>query len=85
MKALILAAGVGSRLAPLTDHLPKCLVEVNGTPILMKQIENLVDMFADDASVDVSQYTSLIELVIVLAIIGLIVGIVRTYTKGEAD
>ena len=54
-------------------------------PVAMKQIENLVDMFADDASVDVSQYTSLIELVIVLAIIGLIVGIVRTYTKGEAD
>ena len=41
MKALILAAGVGSRLAPLTDHMPKSLVEVNGTPILMKQIENL--------------------------------------------
>ena len=42
-------------------------------PVAMKQIENLVDMFADDASVDVSQYTSLIELVIVLAIIGPII------------
>ena len=41
MKALILAAGVGSRLAPLTDRLPKSLIEVNGVPILMHQIECL--------------------------------------------
>lgn len=41
MKALILAAGLGSRLAPLTDNCPKSLVEVNGKPILFKQIENL--------------------------------------------
>lgn len=42
MKALILAAGFGSRLAPITDNLPKSLVPVNGTPILFKQIENLL-------------------------------------------
>ena len=41
MKALILAAGCGSRLAPITDTCPKSLVPVNGKPILMKQIENL--------------------------------------------
>lgn len=41
MKALILAAGLGSRLAPITDNCPKSLVPVNGKPILMKQIENL--------------------------------------------
>ena len=41
MKALILAAGLGSRLAPLTDKMPKSLVTVNGIPILSKQIENL--------------------------------------------
>ena len=41
MKALILAAGIGSRLAPLTNDRPKTLVEVNGKPILFQQIDNL--------------------------------------------
>jgi mannose-1-phosphate guanylyltransferase len=31
---LLLAAGVGQRLRPLTDRLPKCLVPVDGTPLL---------------------------------------------------
>lgn len=43
MKALILAAGMGTRLAPLTNNLPKSLVTVNGKPILVKQIENLYE------------------------------------------
>lgn len=34
MKAFLLGAGVGSRLRPLTDHVPKCLVPVNGEPLL---------------------------------------------------
>lgn len=34
MKAFLLGAGVGSRLRPFTDHTPKCLVPVCGTPLL---------------------------------------------------
>lgn len=41
MKALILAAGRGSRLNTLTDSKPKCLVEIAGKPLLQWQIETL--------------------------------------------
>ncbi len=51
MKALILAAGLGSRLAPLTDECPKSLVKVNGKQILLKQIENLRENKIDDITI----------------------------------
>lgn len=38
-KAIIVAAGMGSRLSPYTDDRPKCLVEVNGKSILERQVE----------------------------------------------
>ncbi len=34
MKAFLLAAGIGSRLRPVTDTTPKCLVPIDGTPLL---------------------------------------------------
>ncbi|GAB6127073.1 nucleotidyltransferase family protein [Humidesulfovibrio idahonensis] len=34
MRAILLAAGLGTRLAPLTNVLPKCLMPVNGVPLL---------------------------------------------------
>jgi len=40
--AIILVAGLGSRLKPLTDEVPKCLTEVNGRPILERTLDALV-------------------------------------------
>lgn len=39
--ALLLAAGLGNRLSPLTKQIPKCLTEVNGVPILERLIVSL--------------------------------------------
>lgn len=38
MKAIVLAAGQGTRLRPLTDDIPKCMVEINGISIIHRQI-----------------------------------------------
>lgn len=51
MKALILAAGLGSRLAPITNTCPKSLVSVNGMPILLKQIAGLTENGITDITV----------------------------------
>jgi mannose-1-phosphate guanylyltransferase len=40
-KALVLAAGQGTRLRPLTDRVPKCLVEIDGRPLLDYWLERL--------------------------------------------
>ena len=48
MNAIILAAGMGTRLRPLTNDRPKCLVAVNGVPMVERQIQFLKEKGIDD-------------------------------------
>lgn len=41
MKAFLLAAGLGSRLRPITDRIPKCLVPIGRQPLLQVWLELL--------------------------------------------
>lgn len=41
MEMIILAGGLGKRLRPLSDEIPKCMVPVNGKPLLDYQLERL--------------------------------------------
>ncbi|WP_343690725.1 NTP transferase domain-containing protein [Chitinophaga sp.] len=59
MNAIILAAGKGTRLFPLTEHIPKPLIRVQGVPIIERQIAFLQDVGIDEIFVVVgylSQY-----------------------------
>ena len=48
MQAVVLAAGEGTRLRPLTEDKPKGMVEVEGKPILTHCLEQLVELGADE-------------------------------------
>ena len=48
MKAIVLAAGEGTRLRPLTEDKPKAMVEVDGKPILTHCFDQLVELGADE-------------------------------------
>ncbi|WP_315081674.1 sugar phosphate nucleotidyltransferase [uncultured Clostridium sp.] len=48
MRAILVAAGMGTRLRPLTNTIPKSLVEVNGISLLERQIINLKEIGIDE-------------------------------------
>lgn len=51
MKALILAAGFGKRLQPITNTIPKSMVEVNGTPLLVNALNHLTFLGIKDIGI----------------------------------
>lgn len=61
MKAMILAAGRGERMRPLTNHRPKPLLEVGGKPLIQYHLENLVSVGFSELVINVSWLGEQIE------------------------
>ncbi len=58
MKAMILAAGLGTRLKPWTDHHPKALAVVNGKSLLQRNIEYLQSFGIHEVLVNVHHFAN---------------------------
>lgn len=56
MKAMIFAAGLGTRLRPLTDHTPKALIPLAGRPMLERVIERMVRAGVTDLTINVHHH-----------------------------
>lgn len=61
MKAMIFAAGLGTRLRPLTDIMPKALVPVAGKPLLLHQIEKLNAAGFNDITVNIHHFPEMMK------------------------
>ena len=61
MKAMILAAGLGTRLQPLTDDRPKALVEVGGSPMLDLTIRFLMKYGIEEIIINVHHFADQLE------------------------
>ncbi|MCA4783085.1 nucleotidyltransferase family protein [Empedobacter stercoris] len=56
MKAMIFAAGLGTRLKPFTENHPKALAIVNGKPLLQRNIEYLKSYGIDEVVINVHHF-----------------------------
>jgi len=61
MKAMIFAAGLGTRLRPLTDNRPKALVEINGRTLLEMTLSRLRSFGVNDVIINVFHFADMIE------------------------
>jgi NDP-sugar pyrophosphorylase family protein len=61
MKAMILAAGLGTRLRPLTDTRPKALVELNGRTLLEITLTRLRTFGITEAIINVHHFADMVE------------------------
>ena len=60
-KAMLFAAGLGTRLKPLTDHCPKALVEIEGRPLLAITLERLIAEGFEQVVVNVHHFAPMIK------------------------
>lgn len=61
MKAMILAAGRGERMRPLTDHTPKALLQVGGNPLIVLIIQSLLRAGIKDLVINLAHLGQRIE------------------------
>ena len=61
MRALLLAAGLGTRLDPLTRYLPKCLMPLHGRPLLDHWLEKLSGLGVVEFVVNTHHHADLVE------------------------
>ena len=56
IKALLLSAGLGTRLRPITESIPKCLVEINNEPILERWLRTLEEINCSSTIVNIHYF-----------------------------
>lgn len=61
MKAMILAAGKGTRLGKITEKIPKVLVDINGKSVLHLAVEKCTASGFDDIIINVHHFADLVE------------------------
>lgn len=61
MKVMILAAGLGTRMRPLTDHCPKPLLDVAGKPLVVRHIERLAEAGFTELVINIAHLGDMIE------------------------
>jgi mannose-1-phosphate guanylyltransferase len=62
VKAVLLAAGLGTRLRPVTDHTPKCLVEIGGRSLLDIWLDALTVAGVDEVLVNTHHLSDQVEM-----------------------
>lgn len=61
LKTFLLAAGLGTRLKPLTDEIPKCLLPIGGKPLLQIWLEHLSRQGIDEVLVNTHWHSQKVE------------------------
>jgi len=61
VKAFLLAAGLGTRLRPLTDHTPKCMLKIDGRPLLDIWLDEFEHAGVDEVLVNVHSLAEVVR------------------------
>ena len=64
IRALLLSAGFGTRLRPLTNKIPKCLVKINEESLLINWLNKLEIIGCDEVLINTHYLSSQVDIVI---------------------